>query len=116
MIAPGRLPVRDPQNAVAGRAPVPGWDARYDWKGAVPFDELVDLIARWRFFGWEEEYEPSGTCQPPYTLSVTTDRRRKRVRVWGGSPMPTGFDQIASRVDAIAEAIAWSREAAVTSD
>ncbi len=44
MIAPGRLPVRDPRNAVAGRAPVPGWDARYDWKGAVPFEELPRMI------------------------------------------------------------------------
>jgi penicillin amidase len=40
MIAPGRLPVRDATNLVTGRAPVPGWDPRYDWKGFVPFDQL----------------------------------------------------------------------------
>lgn len=40
MIAPGRLPMRSPDNGVAGRAPVPGWDARYDWTGSVPFNEL----------------------------------------------------------------------------
>lgn len=40
MIAPGRIPVRDPANRVAGRAPVPGWDATYDWKGYLAFDEL----------------------------------------------------------------------------
>jgi penicillin amidase len=44
MIAPGRLPLRDAQNTVAGRAPVPGWDARYDWKGVVPFEELPRVI------------------------------------------------------------------------
>jgi penicillin amidase len=40
MIAPGRVPVRDPANKVRGRAPVPGWDAVYDWKGYIPFKEL----------------------------------------------------------------------------
>jgi penicillin amidase len=40
MIAPGRVPVRDPANKVMGRAPVPGWDATYDWKGYLPFADL----------------------------------------------------------------------------
>ena len=40
LIAPGRVPIRDPQNEVMGRAPVPGWDPLYDWKGWVPFDGL----------------------------------------------------------------------------
>jgi penicillin G amidase len=40
MIAPGRVPVRDPANKMAGRAPVPGWDATYDWKGFLKFEDL----------------------------------------------------------------------------
>jgi penicillin amidase len=40
MIAPGRVPVRDPANKVGGRAPVPGWDATYDWKGYLAFEQL----------------------------------------------------------------------------
>jgi penicillin amidase len=40
MIAPGRVPVRDPGNRVGGRAPVPGWDATYDWKGYLKFEDL----------------------------------------------------------------------------
>ena len=40
LIAPGRVPVRDPANKVAGRAPVPGWDATYDWKGFLKFEDL----------------------------------------------------------------------------
>lgn len=44
LIAPGRVPLRDPANTVAGRAPVPGWDARYDWKGYVPFQDLPRLM------------------------------------------------------------------------
>ena len=39
-IAPGRIPLRKPQNALRGRAPAPGWDARYDWAGFIPFDQL----------------------------------------------------------------------------
>lgn len=39
-IAPGRVPVRDPANSLRGLAPAPGWDARYDWKGFIPFEEL----------------------------------------------------------------------------
>ena len=38
MIAPGRVPIRSTENKVAGRAPVPGWDAAYDWKGFIPFE------------------------------------------------------------------------------
>lgn len=39
-IAPGRVPRRHAANAVQGRAPVPGWDARYDWQGYLAFEEL----------------------------------------------------------------------------
>lgn len=39
-IAPGRVPVRKPENDLKGLAPAPGWDARYDWNGFIPFDEL----------------------------------------------------------------------------
>ncbi|KXF76953.1 hypothetical protein ATN84_13220 [Paramesorhizobium deserti] len=40
LIAPGRVPVRDPANKIMGRAPVPGWDATYDWKGYIPYEAL----------------------------------------------------------------------------
>jgi penicillin amidase len=39
-IAPGRVPVRKPENDLKGVAPAPGWDARYDWAGFIPFDQL----------------------------------------------------------------------------
>jgi penicillin G amidase len=44
LIAPGRVPVRDPANKVAGRAPVPGWDATYDWKGYLRFEDLPRVL------------------------------------------------------------------------
>jgi penicillin amidase len=39
-IAAGRVPVRKPANDLKGLAPAPGWDARYDWTGYLPFDAL----------------------------------------------------------------------------
>ncbi len=39
-VAPGRVPVRRADNDLMGQAPAPGWDARYDWQGFVPFERL----------------------------------------------------------------------------
>jgi penicillin G amidase len=39
-IAPGRVPIRKAGNDLKGLAPAPGWDARYDWAGFIPFEEL----------------------------------------------------------------------------
>jgi penicillin amidase len=39
-IAAGRVPLRKPANDLRGLAPAPGWDARYDWTGYLPFEEL----------------------------------------------------------------------------
>ena len=39
-IAAGRVPVRKPDNDLKGLAPAPGWLAKYDWAGYIPFDEL----------------------------------------------------------------------------
>ncbi|SNS78070.1 penicillin amidase [Noviherbaspirillum humi] len=39
-IAPGRVPLRKAENDLMGLAPAPGWDARYDWDGFIPFEAL----------------------------------------------------------------------------
>jgi penicillin G amidase len=39
-VAAGRVPLRKPANDLRGLAPAPGWDARYDWAGYIPFEEL----------------------------------------------------------------------------
>jgi penicillin amidase len=44
MIAPGRVPVRDARTRVGGRAPVPGWDAIYDWQGYLRFEDLPKVL------------------------------------------------------------------------
>ena len=40
MIAAARVPVRRADNEAMGRIPVPGWDAKYDWQGFLPFEEM----------------------------------------------------------------------------
>ncbi len=40
MIAPARVPVRKAGNDLRGLAPAPGWEARYDWDGFIPFEAL----------------------------------------------------------------------------
>lgn len=42
-IAPGRIPLRKPENDLKGQAPAPGWDAKYDWTGFLPFEELPQV-------------------------------------------------------------------------
>ncbi|BBL77211.1 penicillin acylase family protein [Methylomagnum ishizawai] len=39
-VAAGRIPIRRSDNDLMGLAPAPGWDARYDWTGFIPFGEL----------------------------------------------------------------------------
>ena len=39
VVAPGRIPVRGPDNDLHGLVPAPGWEARYDWTGWVPAEE-----------------------------------------------------------------------------
>lgn len=39
-VAPGRVPLRGKQHDLMGLAPAPGWEARYDWQGFIPFEAL----------------------------------------------------------------------------
>ncbi len=38
--APAMVPVRHPDNEIMGRLPSPGWIAKYDWQGFLPYGEL----------------------------------------------------------------------------
>ena len=40
LVSPGRVPLRKPENDLQGLAPAPGWDARYDWAGFLPADQV----------------------------------------------------------------------------
>jgi penicillin amidase len=43
-IASARVPVRRADNEAMGRVPVPGWDAKYDWQGFLPFEEMPRVM------------------------------------------------------------------------
>ncbi len=43
-VAAGRVPVRKPENDLKGLAPAPGWMAKYDWDGYLPFGALPRLF------------------------------------------------------------------------
>lgn len=40
LFLPGRVPVRAPDNDSLGLVPAKGWDAHYDWKGFIAFEQL----------------------------------------------------------------------------
>lgn len=74
-IAAGRVPVRKPENDLKGLAPAPGWDARYDWAGWIPFEELPRSYnpASGRIWTANEKITPPGyphfissEWEPPY--------------------------------------------------
>lgn len=43
-VVTGRIPRRSPENDLRGIAPAPGWDARYDWDGYLPYSEVPRLL------------------------------------------------------------------------
>lgn len=44
LIAAGRAPVRSEENLVKGRAPVPGWEEKYEWIGYLDHSELPKIV------------------------------------------------------------------------
>ncbi len=40
LVSPGRVPLRQADNDLRGLAPAPGWEARYDWAGFIPADQV----------------------------------------------------------------------------
>ena len=43
-VAPALVPVRRADNEAMGRVPVPGWLAKYDWQGFIPFEQLPTSV------------------------------------------------------------------------
>ncbi|MDA8453363.1 penicillin acylase family protein [Acidovorax sp. GBBC 3334] len=86
--AVGRVPVRDAANDLRGVAPAPGWDARYDWQGWVPYAETPQGDGAGR--GWiataNQRVAPEG-----YPHFLTQD--------WA---LPYRYDRIAQQLGAAA--------------
>lgn len=74
-VAAGRVPKRKRDNDLQGLAPAPGWLARYDWDGYIPFADLPQRYnpAGGRLWSANEKIVPPGYAhfitsewQPPY--------------------------------------------------
>jgi penicillin amidase len=74
-VAAGRVPVRKAANDLKGYAPAPGWDAKYDWDGYIPFEQLPRSYnpAAGTLFTANHRITPPGyphfissTWEPPY--------------------------------------------------
>jgi penicillin G amidase len=80
-VAAGRVPVRRPDNDLRGLFPAPGWDARYDWAGFIPFESLPQEFNPARGFRYtaNERITPEG--YPHHITSEwATPHRADRIR------------------------------------
>jgi len=85
-IAAGRVPVRKPENDLKGLAPAPGWDARYDWSGYLPFAELprafnppggMIVSANHKIVPADYPHHLTVEWQPPYRAQRITELLHK---------------------------------------
>jgi penicillin amidase len=74
-VAAGRVPLRKPANDLRGLAPAPGWDARYEWAGYIPFEELPQaynprggtvVLANHKIVPPDYPHHVTYEWQPPY--------------------------------------------------
>lgn len=95
--AAGRVPLRGADNDIRGVAPSPGWDARYDWKGWIPYEETPqdDGAAK----GWVATANQRVTA-PGYPHFLTQD--------W---TLPYRYERIAQLLDATDQHDAASMQA-----
>lgn len=72
--AVGRVPLRSADNDIHGIAPVPGWEARYDWTGWLPYEETPQddgskgwiATANQRIHGPDYPHFLTNDWAPPY--------------------------------------------------
>ncbi|KQO12589.1 penicillin amidase [Acidovorax sp. Leaf76] len=94
--AAGRAPLRDAANDIRGVAPSPGWDARYDWKGWIPYDQTPQDDGS---KGWIATANQRVT-PPDYPHFLTQD--------WA---LPYRYDRIAQLIEATPKHDAASMQA-----
>ncbi|CAN7460634.1 penicillin acylase family protein [Acidovorax sp. LjRoot74] len=94
--AAGRVPVRDAANDIRGVAPSPGWDARYDWKGWLPYEQTPQDDGG---KGWVATANQRVTA-PGYPHFLTQD--------WA---LPYRYDRIAQLIEATPKHDAASMQA-----
>ena len=77
--AVGKLPLRKLENDILGIAPSPGWDARYDWAGWVPYagqsnsDHKQFKSDKWPLKGIKSFFYPMDTSARNYEINSRLD-------------------------------------------
>lgn len=103
IVAPGRIPIRKPENDTNGLAPVRGWLARNDWAGYIPFDDLPrsvdpasgDVVnANNRLVGPDYPYLISHDWDAPY-------RAERIIERLGADDALTADDFLSIQLDAV---------------
>lgn len=120
LVAPGRVPLRRPDNDLFGLAPAPGWDARYDWAGWVPADQTPREFDPAQ--GWLASANQRITA-PGYPHFISSDwglpyRQQRIAALLEARPTHTLEDLAAMQADIRSEAarvlIPWLQKAAPT--
>ena len=105
-IAAGRVPLRKPANDLRGVAPAPGWDARYDWTGYIPFEELPQafnpasgavVLANHKIVPPKYRHHITYEWQPPYRA-----RRIEQLLSQDGRHTPESFKRMQADVVSLA--------------
>jgi len=117
LVAPGRIPLRRPDNDLQGLAPAPGWEAKYDWAGWVPADETPREFDPPR--GWiataNQRIVPAD--YPHYLTSewALPYRQQRIEQVLGAKPKHSQDDLAALQADemslAVAPLLPWALKA-----
>ncbi len=117
-IAPGRVPLRRPDNDLQGQAPAPGWEARYDWVGTLAAGETPREIDPARGYIATANQRVTAPGYPHHlTHDWTLPYRQQRIEQLIGSQARHGLDDLARmQVDvkslAAARLLPWLRKAA----
>jgi hypothetical protein len=72
------------------------------------FSRLATVVERSGFFHWAPEYSEMVSDNPTYRIRVVRDGVAKEVLQYA-TDEPPGFTRLASRIDRVADAIAWTK-------
>ena len=113
LMTPASVPVRKSENNMSGRAPVPGWDTKYDWDRIANGSTLIDITnPPSGALGTANSRLPVETQSNFYTFDWDEPFRTDRVttHVLGANSKQTVDDMIAGQIDSFSPALVELRD------
>lgn len=116
-VAPGRVPLRKPENDLKGLVPAPGWDPRYDWDGWLSPDLAPREVDPER--GYIATANQRVTA-PGYAPFITSEwalpyRQQRIEQVLQSKPKHSAGDMASLQADlkslAVAQLLPWLQKA-----